>query len=52
MESVLCDWLGVVGIFLCTAVYHCTLTYCSLAKESYLCADYAVYVRFWKRNDG
>ena len=33
-----------VGIFLCTAVYHCTFAYCSLAKETYFCADYAVYV--------
>ena len=51
MESVLCDWLGVVGIFPCTAVYHCTFKYCILAKESYLCAEYAVYVSFWKCNE-
>ena len=30
--------------FVCTAVYRCTFTYRSPATESYLCADYAVYV--------
>ena len=39
------------AFFLCTAVYHCTFTHCILAKESYLCADYAVYVGFWNRNE-
>ena len=42
MESVLCDWLGVVGIFsvhggvqLCTVVCRCTFTYCSTAVYRY-----------------
>ena len=32
------------AFFPCTAVYHCNFTYCSLAKKSYFCSDYAVYV--------